>query len=51
VLSNSATHSTSTPSGDGSLEAASKLEQDIDHFREDTRGTGAGVFEFLASQV
>jgi len=50
MTSNATTPTASHLSGDGSLEAASKLERNIDHFREETRGTGAGMFEFLASQ-
>ena len=50
VLSNTAVPATAPPSGDGSLEIANKAESAMNQFRDDNSGSGAGVFEFLASQ-
>jgi hypothetical protein len=49
VLSNTAVPA-SAPSGDGSLEIANKAESSMNQFRDENSGTGAGVFEYLASQ-
>jgi hypothetical protein len=48
--SNTVPTGTVSPAADGSLESIGKTEQAMDQFRSETRGTGQGVWEYLASQ-